>query len=162
MTMMTFERAVEFVLRFEGEHSDDPHDSGGDTWFGISRRAYPRLEPWPPTREQAIELYRQDYWTPCKCSSLPAPIALLVFDSAVNQGPAAAIRLLQKALNVRADGVIGNETLSAIQRSSLRLLVAEFVARRAFQYSLHPQVGRFGLGWFRRLASCHQLAQEPM
>ena len=159
---MMFNRAVEFVLRFEGDFSDDPKDSGGATKFGISQRAYPSLDIRSLTREAAIEIYRQDYWNRCRCNELPAQLALILFDSAVNQGPTAAIRLLQKSLNVGADGVIGPITIAAAFRASPSLVITEFIARRAYQYTLHPEVTRFGLGWFRRLSACHQLAQEPL
>jgi len=158
----TFNRAVEFVLRFEGDLSDDPKDSGGLTKFGISKKAYPDLDIRNLSRKDAIEIYRRDYWNKCKCNELPAPLALILFDSAVNQGPASAIRLLQKSLEVRADGVMGPETIAAAFRASLRIVVPEFIARRAYQYSLHPDVTRFGLGWMRRLAACYQVSQEPL
>ena len=160
--MNTFDRAVDFILRFEGEHSDDPHDSGGDTWYGLSRRAHPTLEPWPPTRSQAVELYRELYWNRSKCNELPTALAMIVFDSAVNQGATAAARLLQKSLGVRPDGVIGPETIAVAHRASLHSVVAEFIAQRAYQYSLHPEAERYGLGWFRRLSACHQISLEPL
>lgn len=160
--MIPFDRAVEFILRFEGDISDDPKDSGGLTKFGISQKAYPDLDIRSLTREDAIGLYRRDYWDRCNCSQMPAPLAFILFDSAVNQGPTAAIRLLQKSLEVRADGVVGAETIAASFRLPLRNAVAEFIARRAYQYALHPDVTRFGLGWFRRLSECHQIALEPL
>lgn len=161
MIIGSFERAVEFVLRFEADYVNDPKDAGGETKFGISKRSYPNLDIKNLTREDAIEIYRRDFWIFCKCAQLPAPLAFILFDGAVNQGGPAAIRLLQKALNVRADGIIGPETFTALQTASLRGVACDFVARRAYQYSLHPQVARFGLGWYRRLSECHQLATEP-
>ena len=157
-----FDRAVEFVLRFEGDLSDDPHDPGRITKFGISQKAYPDVDIRALTRREAIELYRRDYWMKCKCDHLPAPLAMILFDSAVNQGPRPAVRMLQQALSVRVDGVVGAETIAAGHRASLRLVAVEFIARRGFQYALHPQVSRFGLGWYRRLAACHQVSQEPL
>ena len=160
--MNTFDIAVEFVLSFEGDISDDPHDSGGLTQFGISQKSYPDLDIKSLTRDQAKEIYRNDYWNRAKCNELPAQLAIVLFDSAVNQGAVTAIRLLQKSLNVNADGVIGPMTIAASHRAALNIVVGELIARRAYQYSLHPEVARFGLGWFRRLTSCHQLTQaEP-
>lgn len=159
--MNVFDRAVEFILRYEGDVSNDPRDSGGLTKFGISQKAYPALDILGLTREGAIEIYRQKYWDLCKCSQLPAPLGLILFDSAVNQGPTAAVRLFQKSLGVSADGMIGPETIAASFRVNLRATTSEFIARRAYQYALHPEVGRFGLGWFRRLSECHQVSLEP-
>lgn len=160
--MNTFDIAVEFVLGFEGDFSDDPHESGGVTRFGISHKTYPELDICSLTRDQAREIYRTDYWNRCKCNELPAQLAIVLFDAAVNQGPGQAIRLLQKALGVNADGVIGPQTIAAAHRAMPSKVVAEFIARRGYQYALHPEVSRFGLGWFRRLTACHQLTQsEP-
>jgi len=38
---MSFERAVTHVLLHEGGYSNDPNDPGGETQYGISKRAYP-------------------------------------------------------------------------------------------------------------------------
>jgi len=155
---MTFQSAVDFVLSFEGVLSDDPLDSGGLTKFGISQKAYPALDIRSLTREQAVEIYRTDYWNRCKCNELPPALALIVFDAAVNQGPKASILMLQKALSVRPDGDIGPVTIAAAHRVDARHAAAELIARRGYQYALLPDVNRFGLGWFRRLSACHQLA----
>lgn len=158
---MTFERWVEFVLKYEGEISNDPKDSGGLTKWGIPSRIYPEVKDSGFTRPRAIEIFRTDYWQKCKCDQLPLSIAFVLGDSAVNQGQPTAIRLMQKSLGVNPDGIVGPETMAAAFRASPYLVVPEFIARRAYQYSLHPNVTRFGLGWFRRLAECHQRALEP-
>jgi len=156
--MSAFDRAVEFVLAREGGYSNDTHDSGGETKFGISKAAYPNLDIKNLTVEAAKAIYKADYWDRCSCGSFPQPISFVLFDSAVNQGPSKAIRLLQAALKVQQDGRVGPETIRAAQRADIGFLTAMFVARRAFQYSLHPEVIRYGQGWFNRLAECHQLA----
>ena len=158
---MSFERAVEFVLRYEGEISDSAMDIGILTKWGISSRTFQQVKnPWF-SRQDAIEIYKTKFWDSCKCSELPWPPALLLFNAAVNQVPQTAIRLFQKSLGVAVDGAIGPETIQAAQRASVTQLAAELAARCAYQYSLHPSVMRFGLGWYRRLMACHQLAMEP-
>lgn len=160
--MNTFEKAVEFVLRFEGDFLDDSRDSGGATKFGISSRSYPDLDIKNLTRMQAIEIYRADYWNRLKANECPAQIAIVLFDAAVNQGLISAIRMLQKSLGVTVDGIMGPLTIAAALRADLRKVIPEFIARRGYQYALHPEVARFGLGWFRRLAACHQATMEPL
>lgn len=147
---MNFDLAVELIIAAEGLHSDDPDDAGGDTWFGISRRAFPELEPWPPSREVALALYRKHYWDACRCDELPEALRLAVFDAAVNQGAGATIRRLQLAAGVKADGVIGRQTLFAVTSNPANVRV-DFLARRAMAYAEHPQFKKFGLGWLRRL-----------
>lgn len=158
---VTFESAVEFILQHEGGFVDDVHDPGRTTKFGISQRAYPNLDIRSLTKEQALHLYRKDYWERCSCDKLPPALALVLFDAAINQGPSAAIRMMQTALGVRADGVIGSKTIEAAQQTGAKG-ITEFVARRMNNYGLHPSFSRYGLGWSRRLAQCHQLALEAL
>lgn len=156
--MKPFDTAVEFVLRFEGGFTDDSRDPGSITKFGISQRAHPNVDIKSLTIEQAKEIYLQDYWERCNCGDLPPALGLLLFDSAVNQGPTAAIRALQRSLGVKADGVVGPVTIGTAITNPLHESVAEFVARRALHYATLPMLGTFGLGWFRRLAAAHQTA----
>lgn len=158
---MNFDRAFAFIQRFEGDYVNDPEDPGGETKFGISKKAYPDLDIRNLTTGEAKTIYLTDYWLKCRCDQIPQDLALMVFDTAVNQGPATAVRLLQKALQVVVDGVMGPVTIGAAFRSSPSLVIPEFIALRNQQYALNPAVHRFGLGWFRRSAACHQLALEP-
>lgn len=159
--MTGFDKAIDFVLSHEGGYSNDPNDPGGETRWGISKRSHPELDIANLTREQAVLLYKTDYWDKCRCGEMPFPIALLVMDSSVNQGPDAAIRMLQASLDVNVDGKLGPVTIGAIQRAAISRLLCEFVAERAFRYAINPNVRRYGRGWFARLASCHQSANEP-
>lgn len=153
---MTFDKAVAFVLSQEGEYSNDPQDAGGATKWGISHRSYPELDIANLTREQAIDIYKKDFWDRCQCSQLPDGLDFLVFDAAVNQGPVAAIRMLQNGLKVTSDGVMGAITIRAANTTPN--ICTEYIARRLYQYALIPQVLRFGLGWFRRVAQAAQVA----
>ena len=147
---MSFERAVEVILDLEGGYSDDPHDPGGRTKFGISQAAYPDMDIANLTGEQAITLYRRDYWDACKCSLLPWPWQLYVFDGAVNQGVKTAIRIMQRVLGVKDDGVVGPVTLAAVERAdkdrALRYMVA-----RLMRYERLSGWDHYGAGWAYRL-----------
>lgn len=163
--MTPFERTMIFILGHEGGLSDDAEDKGGLTKFGISQKSYPDVDIRKLTQADALDIYRRDFWARCQCDHLPEPIAVIVMDCAVNQGASTAIRLLQKSLGVNADGVVGSQTIAAVQRAfgdkaGQYKLVTELVARRMFQYGSHPQFARYGLGWSRRLSACHYLATE--
>lgn len=84
--MSDFDRALDFTLKAEGMYVNDPRDPGGETNFGISKRAYPQLDIKNLTREQAADIYRRDYWQRAGCDSLPWPLSACVFDAAVNCG----------------------------------------------------------------------------
>lgn len=89
-----FEPWTRNLAEWEGFRSNDREDPGGDTVFGISRVFYPKLEPWPPTWDQAKAIYLSDYWIRNGCDSLPFPLDVLHADSCVNPGPGASARFL--------------------------------------------------------------------
>ena len=92
-----FEQAVAFVLRHEGGYGNDPRDPGGETKFGISKRAYPGLDIKSLTEDQAKAIYRRDYWDKGGCGALEWPLCLVHFDSCVNLGISMATEIKAKA-----------------------------------------------------------------
>lgn len=163
---MNFDRALDFVLAHEGGYVNHPQDPGGETNWGISKRAYPDLDIAKLTRADAATIYRRDYWLYCRCGELPSGVDLLVFDAAVNQGPRAAIQMLQESINeqsgikLKVDGVIGPITISALRRCDEGPLVTEMAAQRMATYLRNPRALTFALGWSRRLMSCVRLASQ--
>jgi lysozyme family protein len=107
--------AIPWILDVEGVKNTD---QGGDTCYGISRNAHPN-EPWPPTKERAIQIYKTEYWDHCQCDRLPAPLALALFDGAVNQTPGWATVQIQKLLGVDGDGLVGPTTVEAARKCKL-------------------------------------------
>ncbi len=150
--MALFDAFIDFVVtQIEGEHEpEDPKDPGGDTWYGISRRSYPH-EPWPPTRERAIEIYKADFWDACQADHLPARLACAVVDAAINEGVESAIKILQHTLGVDVDGVLGPQTLAAALARSPRPLARAFLAHRLLAYSTLTNWGVYGYDWCYRV-----------
>lgn len=150
--MSNFIKAVDVVLHHEGGYVNHPNDPGGETIYGISRRSHPDV--WRngrPTIEDAKRIYHRDYWLPIKADALPLPIALMVFDAAVNAGNRQAARFLQRALRIHDDGIIGPTTLAAANRADTRTLVISIAAERNLFNSGLKNWGSFGLGWSRRV-----------
>lgn len=130
---MTFEDKLNALIAIEGGYSNDPHDAGGETNFGITiavARAFGYIGPMRDmTREQAKDIYRQRYWTQPRFADVAAlnqDIAFEMFDTGVNMGQATAGKFLQRALNVLnqqakvfpevgMDGTVGNMTLAALR-----------------------------------------------
>lgn len=156
-----FDVALAFVLRMEGVDSDHPSDPGGRTRFGISQRAYPDLDIPNLTLEQAAAIYRRDYWQAAHCDQLPPSYALALFDAAVNLGKPRAVSILQAALGVQIDGVVGSKTVAAASRQ-YRSGLARFLSRRAVYYMELSQVSParrvFLAGWMNRCFECHAAA----
>ena len=108
-----FADCIKIILTEEGGLSVDARDPGGTTKYGISQRAYPSLDIRALTLDDATTLYHRDYWTPIRGDDFPAGLALLLLDTAVNMGPATAVKLLQTTLQVTADGIPGPNTQTA-------------------------------------------------
>jgi lysozyme family protein len=151
----TFGIALDFVLDHEGGYVHDAADPGGETHFGISRAAHPELEVGDISVETARVIYWQDYWQPARCETLPAPLAVALFDAAVNHGVKTAVKMLQRELPVRADGILGPKTRKAIHRLDQRRLLVNFLQRRISLYcelaENNPKQQRFLRGWQLRI-----------
>ena len=156
--MNAFLQAFAFVLNAEGGGTitDDPEDPGGLTRWGISKRSHPDLDIANLTLDEAREIYRREYWDRCSCDLFPPPLAMALFDSAVNQGPVRAIRLMQRALRVEEDGVVGPDTLAAANSVITDDLLISFLSYRASAYALLSP--RFHRGWFARLFKLQRAA----
>lgn len=161
---MKFENALNIILDHEGGYSDDPDDPGGATNFGITHKTLSEYRGRTATpndvkrlrREEAQDIYRRYYWDVCQCEILKSGVDLMIFDSAVNQGPGRAIRFLQESIHVHPDGIIGPITMSAAGNYSAQRMVDEIAARRGVHYArLNP---KFHLGWYRRLMGVHRRA----
>lgn len=150
MIIDQFPAAVQIVLEDEGVFSNDINDPGGATYFGIARASHPDI-PWPPTKDQAIALYRTEYWDAHRCGEMPWAWALCVFEGQINQG--SVIRLLQTTLGLKPDGVIGDQTIAAIQHATQEQLNL-FFAGRAMAYIALGTFPTFGKGWLKRLFKC--------
>lgn len=150
---MNFEAAFERLIGFEGDYVWDSHDPGGETKFGVSKRAYPNVDIRALTLEEAKMIYKRDFWDRCKCDDMPYVVAFEVFDMAVNQGVHGAIIALQDALGVSADGDIGPVTLATAQVIDPFKFAARFCGARLLFYTGLKTWDYFGKGWTRRVAT---------
>lgn len=145
------EVALARVLASEGGYVNDPHDPGGETNFGISKRAYPDVDIANLTVDQAREIYVRDYWRAIRGDELPPAVALVTFDAAVNMGIKPAVRLLQAALDLPEDGVVGPLTLRAAARARDPVgLASRTTRRRILLYAKLVGFPRYGASWVQR------------
>ena len=160
-----FEQAFRIIVGEEGGFTDSAADPGNwtggqrgvgrcaGTKYGLSAAAYPGLDIQGLDLDAARAIYRHDYWDRVRGDELPPPLALLVFDAAVNNGVGRAVRWLQLGVGVQADGVTGPATLAAVaaHAGTGAALLAEFQAQRMAYMAGLPTWRTFGLGWARRL-----------
>lgn len=134
--MSFFDAAFAIVVGIEAGYVNDPQDPGGETKYGISKRAYPNEDIPNLTPERAKFLYRRDYWDKANCDALAWDLALITFDSAVNQGVSFA---------------------ATLQGDAVRRLV-----QRAMRYIKNAKFPVFGNGWLARLFNiCIQAQKVP-
>lgn len=134
---------------------NDPDDTGGETKFGVAKSANPELNIATLTYAQAKEIYKRNYWVKCRCGELTEKLATHVFDAAVNHGTTTAIKMLQRAVNVSDDGLLGPKTIAAIQALPEKQVVYFFIQhRRNFYLKIverNPSQMKFLKGWMNRL-----------
>ncbi len=170
-----FKRALAHVLEMEGGYSDDPYDPGGPTNFGITLQVYAtwrdvrltsanraavkaQLKRIPKSDVAAI--YKKNYWLRASCAKFAPGLALMHFDTAVNQGVGRAIRFLQQAVGTDVDGEIGPLTLAASARKPVPQTLETYAEIRRRHYRSLHHFWRFGRGWLRRVSRTLALAQR--
>lgn len=94
------QKALAICFQLEGGESNDPNDRGGQTKYGISKKAYPYIDIGNLTREQAEKILQRDYWVPAGCEFVKNPnIAINLFLFAVNAGVQTSVKAFQRAYN---------------------------------------------------------------
>ncbi len=149
---MNFEGAIERVLGLEGKYSNRPEDPGGETNWGISKRSYPDLDIKNLKREEAVAIYKRDFWNLLNADKLPDGVAYQLLDFAVNSGIGTAIRYFQRALDVADDGHWGPVSQAAADKASETDMIMNLNAERLdlmTRLSNWPTESR---GWARRIA----------
>ena len=156
--MEVFSRVLDKILKHEGGYVLDPGDPGGETKFGISKRSYPQLDILHLTREEAIAIYRRDWWERHGYEMIAdEDLAVKVFDFAVNMGATRAHKILQEALNrtspaeLSVDGLLGPLSMEAVNNHpNPPLLLAELKLGAIAFYAGLKNAPRYLVGWVRR------------
>lgn len=152
--MSSFDAAIGTVIENEGGYANDSRDPGGETKYGISKRAYPNLEIKGLTVAQAEQIYERDYWNTLYAQIQSQDIATRLLDHGVTSGTETAVKIIQRAVGVDPDGIFGPATLRAINSKDPEKLLQDFRARRAVYYAEvameRPAEAAFLLSWMRR------------
>lgn len=168
MAKESFAAALAAVLVHEGGYSNHPDDPGGPTMKGIIQRVYDgyrrarglAVRPVRQIEEREIrEIYRHQYWDAVRADELPPGIDYVVFDGAVNSGPAQSAKWLQRALGLPADGQVGAVTLAAAAKAPRAVLVDDICDRRLAMLQNLRTWPVFGRGWGRRVADVRRLGK---
>lgn len=154
-----FEACLAFTLNEEGGFTNDPQDPGGATNMGITLAtlSHWRGDDCVPndvrnlTRSEATEIYYGLYWQALQCGALPMGVDLQVFDFGVNAGAGRSAKMLQAALAVTTDGLVGPVTVHAACDADAGFLVGRLSDQQEVYYRALPTFSSFGVGWLSRL-----------
>lgn len=174
--MSDFNQAIEVILRHEGGLSDNPHDPGGITNFGITigfMNDCGRCEKYfghsaPATRDDirylsrdvAIRIYADEVWTPNRYGEInDNQIATKIFDCTINMGEKWGETFAQQSANrlghnLLVDGQIGNKSIAAINQCDPTAFLKEYCQQMKERYEnlvlRNPNLAVFLKGWLTR------------
>jgi len=163
-----FDKHLKVIFKNEGALANVEGDAGGLTKYGITQSTLGRWlgqaasdeEVKGLTLKTAGDIYLKWYWTTPRANQLPANLRLTYFDMCVNHGQGNAVRILQKAINLRArggipkideDGLIGKNTIkcaSGLEPDALRAQRLLFIANLVIK---KPNQKKFYFGWYLRV-----------
>ena len=153
----TIRQMARAIVAREGGYVNDPDDPGGATNFGVTIGTMRRLgldldgdgavtprDVRALSRDQAVELFVDQYFHGPRISDLPEVLWASVFDMQVNAG-SNAVKILQRLLrrmdhDITVDGAIGPQTIAAAhaaaQAAPDHIADAYGIARRNYYFAL--------------------------
>lgn len=175
---MQFEKALKLVGLAEGGYSNNPDDKGAETLCGVARNYNPDWAGWemidlwesrgktgkdleklaksdPHFMALVNALYRGKYWNKAQCPYVPELLKYPMFSCAVNCGHTMAIKLLQRAAGVKADGIFGKITRTTCNTMPQKELCERFYGKWKDYYQAivrnNPNQQVFLKGWLNRV-----------
>lgn len=167
-----FDLFLDKMLELEGGYVNDPNDAGGETNYGVTRATWDKyLEdfdvPYSSMRSMMFsdvaKIYEHYFWNEVNAKDLPSGIDIIIADTAVNSGVFRAGIILQDVLGVNRDGIIGPETIRAVNNMNTKLLLHLLYARRREYYHDIGHIRnntRFLMGWYNRLNAVYELCHK--
>lgn len=125
---VTFEEAMKFIIKWEGEGCYQVPGENFQTCYGIAQKWNSEYD-FPLDYETAKAIYKKKYWDAARVEDLEGDWRLLVFDTAVNCGVGTATKLLRHA------------------RSPEHYLIL----RTRYYMELGEKWERYGTGWMNRM-----------
>lgn len=167
--MADSKKLVPFILSWETDkYTNNKKDKGGPTKYGITLATWRRVgydkngdgvlneeDVKLLTKDDFHRVFKQNFWNACKADKIQdQSVANMLVDFAYNSGVKRAATYLQLTLGITADGIIGNKTLFAINKSNGKRLFERFKKTREDYLKCIAKGAQkdFLDGWLRRVS----------
>jgi lysozyme family protein len=173
-----WDKSCDMVLAHEGGFTNDQRDLGnhlpdgrqGCTMLGCTQANWEAYighkvtqdDMKKLTKDDVKPLYKKNYWDAVSGDLLPSGLDYAAFDFAINAGPAASRKMIQRALGVVADGAIGPNTLKAINEADAKELIQKFSDAKTTFYKGLGNFNVYGTGWLKRVADVQAVANKML
>ncbi len=176
---MSFPLAVAFTGRWEGGKDDDPSDPGGRTFMGITQQSFASWlrvplegcqDVWTATPDQVVSFFK-DWWQRMGApgyDGVDERLGIIMFDACVQHGNNLAVRFLQRAMKIDADGKFGPQSYAKLHLcyhddpQGLLLDTVRYRKEHYMERGLKPELTKFLGGWLSRADDCRNVAQSPV
>jgi len=172
--MADFIKAYDVVLAHEGGYSNDSLDPGGECYRGVARNIWSKWSGWVKVdllrreanfpknldgelslQEDIKDFYRVQFWDKISGDQIAnQEVANSIFDFSVNCGVGTSASMAQMVVGVDHDGVIGNDSINAINNFNIDLFLASFTIAKIARYvgivQKRPTSQKYFYGWVRR------------
>jgi lysozyme family protein len=172
--MADFNNAFQLMIAHEGGYVNDPDDPGGETYKGVARKIFSKWSGWiivdtlkrqsgfpasldkdADLQEAISDFYRVNFWDKINGDKIAnQEVANSIFDFGVNAGTGTSASLAQVVVDVKSDGVIGNDSLTAINAFNSEHFLAAFTVAKIARYvtivKKRPTSQKYFYGWVRR------------
>lgn len=175
MALNNYPSCLQVVWQFDGIKDDEAPGENFVTTYGITAGTWAQAvdegiiaKPQSDcTPDDAKAILKALYWDKVECDNLPLGVDLMAFNMAMLGGVEPAIRSLQQAIGVEADGIIGPQTRRAVRAltpPALSTIGSQFIFDMRHLRALDNWT-EFEDGWTRRentmSALAHTMATTP-
>lgn len=167
------------ITKYEGGYGWDAADPGGPTKYGITcydlaehrHQKMTSMSAWAPivkamSLREAEDIYATKYALQCRFDDLISGPDCAILDFGINSGPSRAVKYAQTIAGTAQDGVLGPQTLAAINKIDPNHFIDVYCdARLHFLHNLGTW-STFGRGWTNRVADlriyCHNVVGKAL